>query len=249
MIRAVFALTLFSTCILACSQSAPPQSTAASQGAAAASQPATDQAQAKPQPSSLAPRAAPQPSIPPPQAAPAAATAAPAFREITIPSGTALSVTVLSALASNTSKVEDTVRGSLAKPVTVGGATALPSGTSLTGSVIEANESGRVKGRASIAFRFDRLAANGESLRIQTASVRREAAPDRKSDITKGGIGAGVGAIVGGVVGGGKGAAVGAAAGGAGAVLATKGKEVEIPSGTVVTVRLQDPLTVTVPLK
>jgi outer membrane lipoprotein SlyB len=86
-------------------------------------------------------------------------------------------------------------------------------------------------------------------MRVQTASVRREAATDRKSDVTKGGIGAGVGAIVGGVIGGGKGAAIGAATGGTGAVLATKGKEVEIPSGTVVTVRLQEPLTVTVPVK
>lgn len=160
-----------------------------------------------------------------------------------------MSVRVLSTLASNSSKVEDTVRGSLSRPVVVDGATALPSGTQVTGSVTEANESGRVKGRASLAFRFDRLELNGESMRIQTGSIRREAAADRKGDLTKGGIGAGVGAIVGGVIGGGKGAAVGAAAGGSGAVLATKGKEVEIPSGTVVTVRLQEPLTVTIPVR
>jgi len=32
-------------------------------------------------------------------------------------------------------------------------------------------------------------------------------------------------------------------------VLATKGKEVELPAGTALTVLLQEPLTVTVPLK
>jgi hypothetical protein len=170
-------------------------------------------------------------------------------REVTIPAGTSLSVRVLSTLASNSSKVEDNVRGALAKAVSVDGATVLPAGAQLNGSVLEANESGRVKGRASIAFRFDRLTANGETLRIQTATVRREAVPDRKSDITKGGIGAGVGAIVGGVIGGGKGAVIGGAAGGTGAVLATKGKEVAIPSGTVVSVRLEDPVTVSVPVR
>ena len=77
----------------------------------------------------------------------------------------------------------------------------------------------------------------------------REAAADTKSDVKKGGLGAGAGAIVGGVVGGGKGAAIGAVAGGAGTVLATKGNEVEIPSGTVVSVLLQDPITLRVEAK
>src|SRR5204863_6634410 len=125
---------------------------------------------------------------------------------------------------------------------------AVPKGAQLTGSVLEANESGRVKGRASIALRFDRLQVRDESHRINTARIRREAEADTRDDVKKGGIGAGVGAIVGGIVGGGKGAAIGAGVGGAGAVLATKGKEVSLPSGTTVTTTLDEPLTVLVPL-
>jgi hypothetical protein len=168
---------------------------------------------------------------------------------VTIPAGTTLHVSVLSTLASNTSHPEDAVKGSISKPVVVSGDTALPKGTQLTGSVISAEESGRVKGRAAIAFRFDRIVVNGETMRIQTATVHREAAKDTKSDVKKGGLGAGIGAIVGGVIGGGKGAAIGAVGGGAGTVLATKGAEVQVPAGTVVSVLLQDPLTVTVPIK
>jgi hypothetical protein len=160
-----------------------------------------------------------------------------------------MSVTVLSTLASDTSKVEDPVKGALVKPLVVAGATALAEGTALTGSVIAAKESGRVKGKAMISFRFDEIVVNGESIKIQTASVSREAAADTKGDVTKGGIGAGLGAVIGGVAGGGKGAAIGAVAGGTGTVLATKGKEVSVRSGTVVTVRLQDALTVTVPVQ
>ena len=96
-------------------------------------------------------------------------------------------------------------------------------------------ESGRVKGKASLAFRFERVRFDGENHPIQTARVTIEAGQNKGDDVKKGGAGAGLGAIVGGIAGGGKGAAIGAVAGGTGAVLATKGREVEIAPGTVVT--------------
>ena len=224
MIKLIVALTLSSICVMACEQAPPAQSETAGQAAA----PAPAQPPSKPEPA------------PPPE---------PAFREVTIPAGTSLSVTLLSTVASNESKVEDPIKGSIAKDVTISGVTALPVGTQILGSVTEAAEAGRVKGKASVAFRFDRLVVNGETVRVQTANVQREAAANTKSDVRKGAIGAGAGAIVGGVIGGGSGAAVGAVAGGAGTVLATKGSEVEIPSGTVVSVLVQDPITVRVAVK
>ncbi len=224
MIKMIVALTLSSTCVMACAEAPPAQSETAGQAAS----PAQAQPPSKPEPA------------PPP---------APAFREVTIPAGTTLSVTLLSTVASNKSKVEEPIKGSIAKDVTISGETALPIGTQILGSVTEAAESGRVKGRASVAFRFDRLVIDGETVRVQTASVEREAAADKRSDVKKGALGAGAGAIVGGVIGGGSGAAVGAVAGGAGTVLATKGGEVEIPSGTVVSVLVQDPITVRVAVK
>jgi outer membrane lipoprotein SlyB len=115
--------------------------------------------------------------------------------------------------------------------------------------VLEANESGRVKGRASVAFQFNRIVVHGETHDLKTMRVTREAAADTKGDVKKGAIGGGVGAVVGGLIGGGKGAVIGGAAGGAGTVLATKGKEVQLPAGTNVTARLQEPLTVQVPTK
>jgi hypothetical protein len=223
-IKVIVALTLSSTCVMACAEAPPAQSETAEQAAS---------------PAQAQPPSKPEPASPP----------APAFREVTIPAGTTLSVTLLSTVASNKSKVEDPIKGSIAKDVTISGETALPIGTQILGSVTEAAESGRVKGRASVAFRFDRLVVDGETVRVQTASVEREAAADKRSDVKKGALGAGAGAIVGGVIGGGSGAAVGAVAGGAGTVLATKGSEVEIPSGTVVSVLVQDPITVRVAVK
>ena len=223
----------------ACSQNGPQQAADSAQDTASAA-PERSGAQ-PPLPSGAAP-AAPPPST---ATAPPAAT----FHDLTIPAGTSLSVTVLSTIASNTSTVEDPVRGALAKPVAVSGSTAVPAGAQISGSIVDVKESGRVKGRALLAFRFDRIVVRGETHQIQTARVIREAESSTRDDVKKGGIGAGVGAVVGGIAGGGKGAAIGGVAGGTGAVLATKGDEVEIAPGTVVDVLLQGPLTVRVPIE
>jgi len=130
----------------------------------------------------------------------------------------------------------------------VSGATVVPEGAEVSGTVIEAKESGRVKGKAFVSFRFERLIVRDESHDIQTARITKQAASSRRSDIVKGGIGAGVGAIVGGIVGGGKGAAIGAGVGGTGAVLATRGNEIRLPIGTVVTTTLQESVTLSVPV-
>jgi hypothetical protein len=166
---------------------------------------------------------------------------------VIIPAGTTLSVKLLTPVASDRSKVEDHVKGTISKPLVLSDTTVLPAGSELLGTVLEAKGSGRVQGRASVAFRFDRLVVRKETLRIQTASVAREAAKSTKDDVKKGGLGAGAGAIVGGIAGGGKGAAIGAVVGGTGTVMATKGQEVRLPVGTIVSVTLQDAVHVLVP--
>ena len=171
---------------------------------------------------------------------------APKLREVTVPVGTRLSVKLSTPVASDTSKLEDTVRGTVTRAVRVDGAVAVPVGAAIVGSVVESQESGRVKGRARIAFRFSRLVIDEESHDIRTALVAREAESSTKDDVKKGGIGAAAGAVVGGILGGGKGAAVGAGVGGTGAVVATRGKEVRLAAGDTVTATLQNALTVLV---
>jgi hypothetical protein len=248
MTRPMLMLTMVASLVAACSQTSTPQSGGAGQASPSTS-PAANGQQQTPDANAAAPDATSKaaPSAAAPNQSPAAP--APKMREVTIPAGTSISVKVLSSLASNTSKVEDPVRGSVAHAVVISGETAVPAGASINGSVLDAAESGRVKGRAHIAFRFDRLVIGDETYRIQTARVAREAAADTKGDLKKGGLGAGAGAVVGAIVGGGKGAAIGAAAGGTGAVLATKGKEIQVAAGTVVSVLLQEPLTVSVPAR
>ena len=63
-----------------------------------------------------------------------------------------------------------------------------------------------------------------------------------KGEAGKIATGAGVGAILGGVLGGVKGAILGTVIGGGGITAATEGKEIELPQGSVLRVRLDSPV-------
>jgi hypothetical protein len=163
------------------------------------------------------------------------APAVPVVHEVTVPAGTNLSLELLTALSSETATVEMPVQARVRRAVEIDGRTAIPSGTMLNGTVTEVDRAGRVKGRSRLAFRFDSATINGvrESLRTNPLSFEGEAS--KGDDAKKVGIGAGIGAAIGAIAGGGSGAAKGAAIGGAagtGAVLATRGKEVELAAGT-----------------
>ena len=203
-------------------------------------------------PDSVATQAATPASKSAKSASAAPAETKPQFREVTIPSGTALHVKLTSAVASDTSKTEDAVRGELSQPIVVDDATVVPAGTAILGAVLAAVRSGRVEGRASIAIGFDRLSVGNQTHPIRTARITEEAQSTRREDVKKVGIGAGAGAVVGAIAGGKKGAAVGSAIGagaGTGVVVATRGDEVRLPAGTAVTTTLQAPLTIQVPLR
>ncbi len=181
--------------------------------------------------------------------APATASPRPVYLEMTIPVGTTLPLALTSAVASDTSAVEDAVTAELTRPIAIDGREVLPAGTRVTGAVSQVDGSGRVKGRAMIAFRFTSLRTGDTQYDVQTAASSHLAPATKKEDATKVGIGAGAGAVIGGIIGGKKGAAKGAAVGGgagAGVVLATKGQEVRLGPGADVTTQLTAPLTVRV---
>jgi hypothetical protein len=168
---------------------------------------------------------------------------------MTIPAGTLLPLTLDSVVASDSSRVEDAVRAHLRRPIVVRGIEVVPAGARVAGFVSEAQRSGRVKGRARVAFRFTSLVHDGDAYDLRTSRVVRQAPGTKKRDAVAIGVPAGAGAAIGAIAGGRKGAAVGAAVGGGagtGAVLATRGKEVRIGRGAAVSVRLLEPVTVVV---
>jgi hypothetical protein len=174
-----------------------------------------------------------------------------AVREVTIPAGTVLPITLDTTVGSDISRVEQPVAAHLTRPLVIGGHTVLAAGSRVAGVVADATRSGKVKGRAHVAVRFDSLTPGGESerYRIDAPAVGRTAAATKKKDALEIGGGAAGGALIGALVGGKKGAAIGTAAGGGAGtavVLSTRGEEVHMPKGTALTLRLVEPVTIRV---
>jgi hypothetical protein len=170
-------------------------------------------------------------------------------REVTLPAGTLLPLTLDSYVASDSSRIESPVHAHLRRALIVDGVTVLPAGTPISGYVTDATRSGRVKGRAHVAFRFTTLSADGERYRVETSRVVRQAPATKRQDTAKIAVPAGAGALIGALTNGKKGAAVGTAIGGGagtGVVLATRGKEVRLGKGAPVAVRLLRPLRVSI---
>ena len=205
------------------------------------SAPATAAAPARPAAPATSPAPAPLAGSSTPAPAAVAPAPPPANIEVTIPRGTELSIELLTDLSSETATIETAVRGRLRQAVMIGDRTALPAGATLSGVVTDVERPGRVKGKALLSLRFTNVTIDGERTAIATNPITVEGAGDTKGDATKIGVGAGVGAVVGGIMGGGSGAAKGAAIGGGagtGVVLATRGKDVALASGTTLSTEL-----------
>jgi hypothetical protein len=166
---------------------------------------------------------------------------------VTIPAGTALPLELTSSVSSETAQVEAPVSARLRRAVTVDGETVLPAGAIVNGEVSEVDRAGRVKGRSRLGLRFTSVVIDGRRESLRTNPVAFEGEASKGEDATKIGAGAGIGAAIGGLLGGGSGAAKGAVIGGAagtGAVLATRGKEVELAAGAELNPTLASPVEV-----
>jgi hypothetical protein len=175
-------------------------------------------------------------------------------REVTIPAGTQLPITLDTSVGSDISRIEEAVTAHLTRPLVIHGDTVIPAGSRVAGVVTDATRSGRVKGRAHVAVRFDSITPSGPGVessryRIETTAIGRTAASTKKRDALEIGAPAAGGALIGAIAGGKKGALIGTAVGGGAGtavVLSTRGNEVRLPKGTALTLRLSEPLTVKV---
>lgn len=183
----------------------------------------------------------PEPPPPPP---------APEFVEIVVPSDQVLGLQIERTVTSEVARVEDRVDARVTRDVRVNDRVAIPAGSLVQGSVMEVERGGKVSTKARLGIRFHTVVlADGTRLPIKTDSVVREgASPKNESTAKIGGAAAG-GAILGAILGGGKGAAIGGAigaAGGTAATMAGKPNPAVLAAGSTVSVRMQQPVTVSV---
>lgn len=204
----------------------------------------TASADSIPNPNAANPNAAPLPQPAAPETAPAPAPAP--VPATVIPAGTTLRVALIDPVSSDKNQAGDRFSASLAEAVVIDGKTVLRKGTRLHGRVVEAKESGRVKGRASIELQLTEMTlGDGKPVNIVTKPYSAVAPATKKRDAEIIGGGAGIGAAIGAIAGGGKGALIGAGIGGGagtGTVLATKGKEIRYPAETRLQFTLASPL-------
>jgi hypothetical protein len=163
-------------------------------------------------------------------------------REVTLNEGTEILVRLDDSVSSRTARREDRLEATIYEPVRSDGILAIPAGSRIRGIVRDAEPAELPNKAGRLDLEFDAVYLNSERLDLRGRVVSIEHAEDRGA--RKAGIGAILGGILGGIIGGSKGAVIGVVIGGTGAVAATKGDDLSLPAGSILTVRLEEPLTI-----
>jgi hypothetical protein len=126
--------------------------------------------------------------------------------------------------------------------VNADGRVAIPAGAVMRGVVTSVDPATRTNRTAKMTVSFDQMTINGRDYPIRGTVTQAIEGEGIKGDVGKAGAGAAVGGLLGAVLGGAKGAILGAVIGGGGTIAATEGKEVELPQGTILRVRIDSPV-------
>jgi hypothetical protein len=161
---------------------------------------------------------------------------------VEIPVGTELDIRLQNSLNSGTAQVEDRFEGTTVADLSINGGLVIPAGSVVRG-VVTAVEAGTRTNRTSrMTVSFDQITVNGRSYPIRGTVTQAIEGEGIRGEAGRTAAGAGVGAIIGGILGGFRGALAGILIGGGGTIAATEGKEVELPQGSVLRVRLDSPV-------
>jgi len=175
---------------------------------------------------------------------------APLYEELVVAADSVIGLQLESPVTSERAQVEDSVVARVTRDVKVGDRVAIPAGAKALGEVTLVERGGKMRERARLGVKFTSVVlADGTRLPLHTETIYREGDPPGRESAAKIGGGAIGGAILGGILGGAKGAAIGGSIGagaGTAAVVAGDRNHATLSAGTPLTVRIEDPVTVTV---
>jgi TolA-binding protein len=212
------------------------RSRARGESTAAPTSSSSSAAPAPSRPTTVAPGSLPSPASPA-SSTRSSTTGAPAGT-VEIPVGTEIDVRLQSPLNSGTNQVEDRFEATTLVDVGVNSRVVIPAGSVMRGVVTAVEPATRTNRTARLTVSFDQVTVNGTPYQIRGTVTQAIEGEGIKGETARIGAGAGVGAIIGGILGGFKGALAGILIGGGGTIAATEGKEVQIPQGSVLRVRL-----------
>jgi hypothetical protein len=161
-----------------------------------------------------------------------------------IPAGQEIDVRLSEELSSDDAQVEQRFEATTVTDLYRGDEVLIPAGSLLRGVVSSVQKAGRVERKGSLTVSFDQITLRGRNYPIRGTVTQAIESEGIKGEAAKIGTGGAVGAIIGGIIGGVKGALLGVLIGGGGTIAATEGKDVTLPSGTILRVRLDTPPTI-----
>jgi hypothetical protein len=159
----------------------------------------------------------------------------------TIPVGTEIDVRLQSELTSDTAQVEDRFEATTVVDLYEGNRVLIPAGSSMRGIVTSVNRASRTDRKGSMTVSFNQVTVGNRSYPMRGTVTQALESEGIRGEAGRIGAGSAVGAIIGGIIGGVKGALLGVLIGGGGTMVATEGKDVTLPQGTVLRVRLDTP--------
>ncbi len=171
-----------------------------------------------------------------------------AMVEKTLPSGTILKLEMVDSVSSADSTPGESFQARVTEDIVADGKVVIPAGSPVSGRIVTARGLKAIGGRALLGLEFTAVETPSGEVPIHASWSRKGKSETKKDAATIGGSAAGgallgramnrddeaKGTLVGGLLGGAAGTAIAAG---------TKGKEIQLPSGSQITVRLQAPVT------
>lgn len=161
-----------------------------------------------------------------------------------IPVGQELDVRLQNTLSSETATVEQRFEATTAVDLMQDGRVLVPAGSTVRGVVSDVKRPGRVDRVGSLTLSFDRMTVRGREYTIRGMATNVFESRGIRDEVGTAGAGAGVGGVIGGLIGGLKGAVLGAVIGAGGAIAATEGKDISLPAGSIIRIRLDSAVNV-----
>jgi len=171
---------------------------------------------------------------------------------VTLPAGTEIRLALDMAARSGTSRAGDNLPARITDPVVMGSRVVIPAGSRVHGRVVEATPAkmGLADKAGSLSLSFDSLSTPvGFGAAMSATLTSTGSGSGKRTAATIGGSAVG-GALLGRILGhNAKGAAIGTAVGGAvgtGIAAGSRGEDITLAAGTPLTVRLDQPRTISV---
>ena len=166
---------------------------------------------------------------------------------VTLPAGTHIRVSLDHSVASDQNRTGEDFSATVSEPVIVDETLVIPAGARANGVLVDAGESGRLKGVARLSLKLTEVQVGDDWYDLETSAISRRGPNHKRNNWAWIGGGAATGTVIGAIAGGGKGAAIGGPVGaGAGVAAAaiTGKKDIRLGAERQLTFILTEPVAI-----